>query len=230
MTVLISGLTALGTLDAYAISKTYVGPNNGNWEDGLNWNPAGVPDPNDDKILNSVIFLNINSDVVNGQTGSITIDNGLNLRINSGFSLTNQGPITMTDGDVDDIFVEGGLLFNDCTGTIELAGGGMIFVPLFGASGTFINHGAVTGGTASNNILINLNGLVQNSGTLQGGISNSGGTFETIASICIIGGELLPIDSTALVLAGLQSSAIWMLPVLAGAAGAGIAAFKFRRK
>jgi len=45
-----------------------------------------------------------------------------------------------------------------------------------------------------------------------------------------VGGEFLPIDSTALVLAGLQSSAIWMLPVLAGAAGAGIAAFKLRRK
>jgi len=45
-----------------------------------------------------------------------------------------------------------------------------------------------------------------------------------------VGGELLPIDSTALMLAGLQSSAIWMLPVLAGAAGAGFAAFKLRRK
>jgi len=43
-------------------------------------------------------------------------------------------------------------------------------------------------------------------------------------------GKLLPIDSTALVLAGLQTSAIWMLPVLAGAAGAGIAALKLRRK
>ena len=46
----------------------------------------------------------------------------------------------------------------------------------------------------------------------------------------IVGGELLPIDNTALLLAGLQTSAIWMLPVLAGAAGAGFAAFKLRRK
>jgi len=36
-----------------------------------------------------------------------------------------------------------------------------------------------------------------------------------------VGGEFLPIDNTALLLVGLQSSAIWMLPVLAGAAGAG---------
>ena len=46
----------------------------------------------------------------------------------------------------------------------------------------------------------------------------------------VVGGELIPIESTSLILAGLQSSAIWMLPVLVGAAGAGFAAFKLRRK
>jgi len=44
----------------------------------------------------------------------------------------------------------------------------------------------------------------------------------------VVGGEFLPIDSTALVLAGLQTSAIWMLPVLAGAAGAGTYYIKTR--
>jgi len=43
-----------------------------------------------------------------------------------------------------------------------------------------------------------------------------------------VGGELLPIDSTALVLAGLQSSAVWMIPTLAGLAGAGFYLIKFR--
>ena len=43
-----------------------------------------------------------------------------------------------------------------------------------------------------------------------------------------IGGELLPIDSTALLLAGLQTSAIWMLPILAGAAGVGAFYIKTR--
>ncbi len=43
-----------------------------------------------------------------------------------------------------------------------------------------------------------------------------------------VGGELLPIDSTSLMLAGLQSSAIWMLPVLAGIAGTGFYLIKFR--
>jgi len=47
----------------------------------------------------------------------------------------------------------------------------------------------------------------------------------------VVGGELLPIDSTALVLAGLQTSAIWMLPVLAGVAGSafGVLYIKSRR-
>ena len=36
-----------------------------------------------------------------------------------------------------------------------------------------------------------------------------------------VGCAFLPTDSTSLVLAGIQSSAIWMLPVLAGIAGAG---------
>ena len=43
-----------------------------------------------------------------------------------------------------------------------------------------------------------------------------------------IGGELLSIDSTALMLAGLQSSAVWMIPTLVGLAGAGFYLIKFR--
>ena len=38
----------------------------------------------------------------------------------------------------------------------------------------------------------------------------------------IVGGEFLPIDSTALFLAGLTSSAVWIIPTLAGLAGAGV--------
>jgi len=61
------------------------------------------------------------------------------------------------------------------------------------------------------------------------------GTFYAIddvtftpESCAVVGGELLSIDSTALMLAGLQSSAIWMLPVLAGIAGTGFYLVKFR--
>ena len=45
---------------------------------------------------------------------------------------------------------------------------------------------------------------------------------------CPIGGNLLPIDTTALLLAGFQTNAIWMLPIVLSAAGIG--AFVLRKK
>jgi len=52
--------------------------------------------------------------------------------------------------------------------------------------------------------------------------------FAFLNECVFVGGELLPIDTTALMLAGLQSSAIWMLPVLAGAVGVGAYYIKTR--
>ena len=44
----------------------------------------------------------------------------------------------------------------------------------------------------------------------------------------IVAGELLSVNSSALVIAGLASSAVWMIPTVAGIAGAGIYMVKFR--
>ena len=52
--------------------------------------------------------------------------------------------------------------------------------------------------------------------------------FDVMAMDSMVGGDLLSIDSAALLLAGLQSSAIWMLPVLFGAAGVGAYYIKTR--
>jgi hypothetical protein len=43
-----------------------------------------------------------------------------------------------------------------------------------------------------------------------------------------VAGELLPLDSTALMIAGLTSSAIWMIPAVAGLAGVGVYLVKYR--
>jgi len=67
--------------------------------------------------------------------------------------------------------------------------------------------------------------------TVFDGFDNTSIIFQDIWLIpddFIVGGEFLSIDSTALLLAGLQSSAIWMLPVLAGAAGVGAYYIKTR--
>jgi len=52
--------------------------------------------------------------------------------------------------------------------------------------------------------------------------------IDLIQSCGAVGGELLPIDNTALLLAGLQSSAIWMLPVLVVVTGLGAFYIKTR--
>jgi len=49
-------------------------------------------------------------------------------------------------------------------------------------------------------------------------------------TIIVVGGEFLSIDNTALFLGGIQSSAVWILPTVAGLAGAGYYLVKFRNK
>lgn len=44
----------------------------------------------------------------------------------------------------------------------------------------------------------------------------------------VVAGELLSLDSSALVVAGLASSAVWMIPAIAGIAGAGVYLVKLR--
>jgi len=70
--------------------------------------------------------------------------------------------------------------------------------------------------------------IIQGDGT--GGFDYAFDNFAFGGKGCeiVVGGELLPIDSTALMLAGLQTSAIWMLPILAGAAGVGAYYIKTR--
>ncbi len=55
-------------------------------------------------------------------------------------------------------------------------------------------------------------------------------TAMATVTIIFVGGEFLPIDSTALMLAGLQTSAVWILPAVAGLAGTGYYLIKFRNK
>jgi len=53
--------------------------------------------------------------------------------------------------------------------------------------------------------------------------------METV-TVIFVGGEFLPIDSTALFVSGIQTSAIWILPAVAGLAGTGYYLIRFRAK
>jgi len=45
-----------------------------------------------------------------------------------------------------------------------------------------------------------------------------------------VAGELLPLDSTALMIAGLSSMSVWMIPTVLGLAGVGVYLVKFRKQ
>jgi len=140
---------------------------------------------------------------------------------NCGSTLTIQQLFTNKDGTLEpvgrnsDITCNSGLCALTNFGTFELG-------ILFGPNNLFTNVSPFQNGGS----LINV---------IESGQEQTFGGDEpitTIPSICpVVGGELLSIDSTALVLAGLQTSAIWMLPVLAGVAGSafGILYIKSRR-
>ena len=55
-----------------------------------------------------------------------------------------------------------------------------------------------------------------------GSPDTSSGSIIATPDITLIGGEFIPIDSTALLLAGAQSTASWMIPVLISAVGIGL--------
>ena len=133
---------------------------------------------------------------------------------NCGSTLTIQQLITTAGGERGPEGQNAGSSLTNF-GTFEL---GILFGPnnLFENFSTFLNGGSLI------NVIVS--GQDQNFGDSV--------PITTIPSICsVVGGELLPIDSTVLLLAGLQTSAIWMLPVLAGVAGSafGVLYIKSRR-
>ena len=113
-----------------------------------------------------------------------------------------------------------------------------MWVPFSGSGGTVINHGTMTGtlaggpGVFDNHLIIQTGGLLQNSGIIPVATLVNGGTLEDIASTCnvsqTVAGELLPLDSTALLIGGLSSMSVFMIPAVAGLAGAAVYLVKFR--
>jgi len=57
---------------------------------------------------------------------------------------------------------------------------------------------------------------------------NTGGCPENGNGAQTVAGELLPLDSSALMIAGLTSMTVWMIPTVLGLAGAGVYLVKFR--
>ncbi len=142
-------------------------------------------------------FMQISSPGSVENNGNMIIAEFFNENIfnnNCGSTLTIQQLFTNAGGNRGPEGENSGSLTN--FGTFEL---GILFgPPNFNNLATFLN-----GGT-----LIN----VIESGQDQ---NFEGMPITTISNICIVGGELLPIDSTALLLAGAQTNAVWIMSALA---------------
>jgi len=123
---------------------------------------------------------------------------------------------------------------NNCGSTLTIQ---QLFTKAGGNRGPEgLNNGPFTNfGTFELGILFGPNNLFENFSPFQNGGSlinviesgqeqNFGGTvpITTIPSICsVVGGELLPIDTTALLLAGAQTFS-WMIPVVLSVLGIGL--------
>ena len=92
----------------------------------------------------------------------------------------------------------------------------------FDEAGSFIAGNGFTG------IVNDLNGnpIAAPVDSFATGISVGGMTTTAVPTV--VGGELLPIDNTVLLLAGMQSMTVWMVPTVLGLAGAGVYLVKFR--
>jgi len=146
---------------------------------------------------------------------------------NSFFTVENDGNMIIAE------FFNFGIFNNNCGATLEIIA-------------LFTNTGGTRGPLGSNHEIFN------NFGTFELGPGfnspdefnnqdtfNDGGflinVFETgpqdnfgpqaiiqIDSICLVGGEFLGVDSAALLLAGAQANALWLIPVIVSAIGIGI--------
>ena len=128
--------------------------------------------------------------------------------------------------DITDFAID----FSDCTNKgidVLFTNAAVVFFDEFEVDETITNTGGAPGETTCN-VLFNFEIL----GTfIPPLIQEIKITTPEIIINGPVGGELIPIDSTALVLAGLQTSAIWMLPVLAGVAASAFAVLyiKYRK-
>jgi len=131
-------------------------------------------------------------------------------------TITNNDRIIINGGASSNSAVIGvavsGQFINECTGKITLNGG----------------DGTASGRISNQNIFINRGIIELNPGSGTGSGTTISGTITDETDQCVVvGGTLLPLDSTSLLLAGAQTFS-WMIPVILS--GIGIGLFVVSRK
>ncbi len=169
--------------------------------DGVNWSDLNNWDL--DRTPESCDTIEINNDP----------NTPVEVHLNQDFTLFNE----LVIGSDDTFVIDNGITLDHFPGLNCLAQN--VFFNTIVNNGEFIIFGSL-----NNNAAFNNNGVVTNCGSIIGNTAVDG-----LINPCIVGGELLPINTTALFLAGIQSMSVWMIPTLAGLAGAGVYLTKFRK-
>jgi len=181
---------------------TWVGTGDGqSWSDPLNWDRQFVVTPTTigfNHALPEICDLVI---IDNNDINPVTVHFNIPF-----FQLGNE----MEIGVDDTLVIDNGRVFDHTPILCEQLN---IFLE------TIVNNGNlnVFGTLINNGNFIN-NGAVLNCGIISGSVLPIPG----IVNGCPVGGELIPLDTSSLLLAGAQMNAAWMIPVIVSAIGIGI--------
>lgn len=108
----------------FGATKTYIGPNTGDWNTATNWSPSGIPTSTDDLIIPSGKTITISSDSFAQSvslSGSLNINNGIRLTVgsvssNGNFTVNSGGSFSMGSGsDLATLIVYGNYINNGST-------------------------------------------------------------------------------------------------------------------
>ena len=181
-------------------TTTWVGTGDGqSWSDINNWDRQGLV------VLDSTIPFNhalpeiCDLVIIDDGTSAVTVHFNI-----PSFQLGNE----MQIGADDTLVIDSGTTFNHTPDPF--------CQPLNLFVETIVNNGNlnVFGTLINNGAFIN-NGAVLDCGIISGNVLPLPG----IVNQCPVGGEMIPVDSTALLLAGTHSTASWMIPVIVSASG-----------
>ena len=184
-----------------AATTTWVGTGDGqNWSDPLNWDrQVGVTITTEgfNHALPEVCDLVIIDDPATAFSVYFDITS---FRLANEMRIGSNDKFVINSGRTFDHSPDACIILNADPATIRNEGKFHVF-------GNFINNGP----------FIN-NGVVLDCGIISGSFLPLPG----IVNRCPVGGELIPLDSTMILVAGTQNTAAWMIPVIVSAIGIGI--------
>ena len=180
-------------------------------------------------VLFFVFFLAINGSQY-AFSESITIEQGATVTAGPGTvviidssgstnELNNQGTLNV-QGDGKIVIQGKGNFLNDVSAVTNLESDGVIEIGNPGATiVTLTNHGTING-PGQINLFGNVIEIV-NTGLITA-IINQFTNGDDNGDVQVIGGKLIPIETTSLLLTGAQTNAAWLIPLVIASIGFGI--------